>query len=232
VKKLYNKILGYLNEHLSTITIVLFIVALALSLVFWCFINKNSAGVQAITTLVLILVTALYSIYTRKMLKILMTEQERKLEPDIAIRFNKKDASLYFLELENISNVEIFNLKFIEYPFLPLAEKKNTSDIGFIKNGISYFGRGQKYDSLFFNFVWIIEAKKMDDIFSIKIEFSDKNAKKYCKSFDFNINLFRETMPETTLIGELKNINKNLLKITDCMKKTYKAEYEKSEIKN
>ncbi|HQO08710.1 MAG TPA: hypothetical protein PLP37_01235 [Clostridiales bacterium] len=211
------------------IAIVIVIVSLFLVMFNWNFICSQSAGIQAITTFVLVIITAYYSYYTFSMSLVMKQELESKSVPDIAIRFKKKDASLYFLELENISNVDIFNLKFIEYPNLPISENKKTSNIGFIKNGISYFGRGQKYDSLFLNFSWIIEEKKMDDVFSIKIEYSDKNKKKYCKSFDFNINLFRETMPETTLIGELKNINKNLVIITESMEKTYNAEYENNE---
>ena len=197
----------------------MFIVSLALIIFFWDFVNQNSSSVQAITTLVLILVTALYSIYTRKMLSIMMFEQESKFVPDIAIRFVKNNASHYQIEIENISNVEIFNLKFIKYPDLPLADNRKTSDIGFIKNGVKYLGRGQKYDTLFLNLVWLHEDKKMNEILQFEIEFTSNKNQKYIKNFDLNLNLYCNTMSDSSLISELKNININLENITKYLKK-------------
>jgi hypothetical protein len=218
MKTLYNRILGYLNEHLSTITIVLFVVALAMSLVFWGFINKNSAGVQAITTLVLILVTALYSIYTRKMLSIMMTEQESKFVPDIAIRFVKRSTILFQIEIENISKVEIFNLKFEKYPDIPITDIIKSSNMGFFLNGISYLGVGQKYDSLFIDFAYLASKNLNSGSLDFIITYVNNKNRNFKKEISFNLNMLSGLIPDSSMNDELKDINKNLKKISEKIK--------------
>jgi len=218
MKAHYNNIQEYVSKQLSVITIVLFILALALSLVFWDFINQNSAAVQAITTLVLILVTALYSIYTRKMLSIMMIEQESKFVPDIAIRFVKRSTVLFQIEFENVSKVEIFNLKFEKYPDIPITDNIKSSDIGFFVNGINYLGIGQKYDSLFLDYSFLAYKKLNTGNFDFILVFENVYKKSFKKSFSFNLNMLCGMLPDSSINDELKDINRNLKKISEKIK--------------
>ncbi|MGD9707115.1 MAG: hypothetical protein AB7V07_05525 [Candidatus Delongbacteria bacterium] len=140
-------------------------------------------------------------------------ELENKFIPDFAIRFINRNASLFFIEIENISNVEIFEMQFKEFPDIPITDKIRTSGIGFLKNGINYLAPGQKYSALFINYVCLAEENMNKDILIFDIDFKNKEKKCFNKKFNFNLNMFKEIMPGSNILDAFDLLNKNIEKI-------------------
>ncbi|MGD9707658.1 MAG: hypothetical protein AB7V07_08375 [Candidatus Delongbacteria bacterium] len=140
-------------------------------------------------------------------------ELENKFIPDFAIRFINRNASLFYIEIENISNVEIFDMQFKEFPDIPITSKIRTSGIGFFKNGINYLAPGQKYGALFINYVCLAEENMNMDILIFDIDFKNKEKKCFNKKFNFNLNMFKEIMPGSNILDAFDLLNKNIEKI-------------------
>ncbi len=178
------------------------------------FFNTNAGGIQAIFALLIFLITTIYVIVSIKMLKEMKIQRVKSEMPEISIRLDRIKSSLYDLVIENISNVEVFDLEFIEYPNLKISNYHSTKEIGFLKSGIKYMGVGQLYRTLFLNYLYEENRTKTIKFF---VEYKDKNGIKFGKAINLDLSLFSDTGPLKSdtkkLVAELKKINENLKEI-------------------
>jgi len=192
----------------------------------WIWLNQNAGAIQAIFGGLVFIATAYYVWVSLGMLKEMKIIRIKEEEPNINLRLIKIDATKYNLEITNISNIEVFDLRFIEAPDLNYGPLK-TSQIGFIKNGISYLGIGQILDHPFLCTLYNndkIEDQEHVHYLVFKMEYYNKNAKylnrkKFSKEIQINLNFISKTFylksTEELKLERLDKLNSHLEKIAE-----------------
>ncbi|NOR45580.1 MAG: hypothetical protein GQ534_08360 [Candidatus Delongbacteria bacterium] len=187
------------------------------------FFNNNAGGIQAIFGVLIFIVTAVYTFVSFFMWKEMRKSRIKEEEPNISIRLIMKDVTEYLIEIKNISNVEVYDLKFVDFPKLPHGDR-NTKDIGFLKYGISYLSVDQKYSNAFLRIHQLLDIVQNKDeeknkILKFVLEYysnpsTDEKRKKYTKEIRINLSLFANTSnylnPDQEIVIELKKINQNI----------------------
>ena len=187
------------------------------------YLNANAGGIQAIFGCLIFFVTLAYAIVSYFMWKEMKKNRLKFETPDVSILLIQQKASQFEIEISNLSNVDIFDLTFIEFPDLKIFPK-GTKNIGFLKNGISYLGVGQHYRSMFLNAVLYIDEIDDDETHYLifKYKFFDKpqtdiGRKEYQKEIRINFSLIantaRSTMFDVAAIEQLKELNENIKNI-------------------
>jgi hypothetical protein len=181
------------------------------------FLNTNSG-------IMMFIVTLFYAVISSLMWNEMRKSRVKHDTPDISINLIQKEATNYEIEISNQSNSEIYDLTFNVIPKLEKTFPKGTENIGFLKNGISYMCKGQKYRSSFINTINHID--QIDDenethflVFKYKLydkPISCKNRKEFQKKIKINLSLIANTATspifEVGLVKQLKELNKNFKK--------------------
>ena len=177
----------------------------------------------------MLIITTLYSLVSFLMWVEMRKSRIKHEVPELSIRLIQKEATEYDIEISNQSNSEIYDLKFSE---LPKLEKMNpqSDKIGFLKNGVTYMCKGQKYRSSFLRTTqYIEEIQNPDKNFDLVFKYSlydkpsnFKNRNKFEKEIRINISLIMDTrtrpMFEIGLVDEIKKLNTKLKEFVDCQK--------------
>jgi len=197
-------------------------------------LNLNAMVIQTIFIVISSVATAYYVYVSLGMLKEMKISRKKEEEPNVNLRLIKTNAMQYELEIKNISNVEVFDLKFLEYPHLNF-KGRSTSEIGFLKYGISYLGVDQVLDN---NFIYTItnndKIQDEEEVYYLvfKMEYYDKyaktlNRKKYIKEIQINLNFIANTSSRTATgeqqIDKLKEMNSHLENIAKTLAKDNEA---------
>ena len=179
----------------------------------------------------MLIVTTLYSIISLFMWIEMRKSRIKHEEPELSIKLIQKEATEYDIEISNQSNSEIYDLTFNEIPDIEETFPKGTQNIGFLKNGISYMCKGQKYRSLFLrapNHIDKINDENITHYLTFKFQLYDKpnafkNRKLYKKELKINFSLIANTATspifEVGLVNEAKKLNKELKNYIDFQKK-------------
>lgn len=195
------------------------------------FLNTNSGSIQAIFGVLLFFVTLAYTVISLKMWNEMKLNRIKFETPDISIKLIQKEATEYDIEISNQSNSEIYDLIFTEIPNLEKTWPKGTANIGFLKNGISYMCKGQKYRSSFLRttqYIKEIENENETQYLIFKYYLYDrpesyKNRKKFNKEIKINLSLIDNTATkpifDIALVDQIKELNKNIQKISESITK-------------
>jgi len=180
------------------------------------YLENNSLAIQTLLGILIFFATLAYVIINTLMHKEMVKQRQREETPNISIKFEQEPhaLSLFALVIENISSVEVFNLKFIEYPELKLwTVDGTTADVGIIKEGIEYMGVGQIYQD---SFLELFDKENRNKRLDFKVEFFNKAGKKYFKSFSLNTAMFNSIgkIQHPTVEDELKKLRELVEKIT------------------
>lgn len=177
----------------------------------------------------MLIVTTLYSLISLFMWIEMRKSRIKHEEPEVSIKLIQKEATEYDIEISNQSNSEIYDLKFTE---LPKLEKMNprSDEIGFLKNGVTYMCKGQKYRSSFLRTTLYIEEiqnpeKNFDLVFKYSLynkPSNFKNRNKFEREIRINISLITNTRTrpifEIGLVDEVKKLNTKLKEYVDFKK--------------
>jgi hypothetical protein len=180
------------------------------------FFNSNAGGIQAISSILMLIATLTYVIINSLMHQEIVKERKRYEDPDINLRFKPASIGCYYnLVVENISQVSAIDLEIVDYPSMKIISNTQTDNIGFIKNGIKFMGPKQKYESLFLNTENINSNNK--NLF-FKLKYKNEYEELFIKEFNFNANSFKDIESlgkpfEIGLVDEIKGIKKSLKKL-------------------
>lgn len=118
-KKLFKKTKNHFREkYLSWIAIVVFIVVFVCLIYYWGdVIQKNSKGIQALSTIILVIITGIYASFTQKNVKLF----KKQLTPNIKMEVeelrkqecNEEKISLFRKILQGEVEDNTINIKFV-----------------------------------------------------------------------------------------------------------------------
>lgn len=161
-----------------------------------------SDTIQLVFSFIMLLITGYYAFINNQMLKEMRILRQKSEDPDISINLIRKTAILIDIEIKNISNVPIYDLRFLKYPILEIFKNYTTEEIGILSDGISYMDINQKYSTLFLNTMKLCDDKEGNNVScDFDIEFYKepeiiKNRTRYKKVFSINANIFIKTQGE------------------------------------
>ena len=181
-------------------------------------LNSNSGAITGIATVVLVVITGYYVYLTWRLLKASHT-------PEIAIFLRPHEVHIKCLMLciENVGTGPARGLRFqTDFSFKPDG-KTPLEEISFLKNGITYFGRGQKIEHFLVSVV-----EKLDDLkrspLEITVTYRDSTNHKYEDSFHLDFGelegLSRIGEPPVSKIAKsVEGIQKDLSKLSRTLEK-------------
>lgn len=213
-----NKIKSKLDIFLIIILILLIIVWIIIYFEqIISFLNLNSGGIQAISTVVLVIVTLFYTIFTHQILIQNKMQIQELSKPDISV-FLENDIKSYFwinLIVKNTGNSIAKNITFKISPedYLYLRTDK-LSELGFIKSGIPTLATNQEIKTFFENLYenWdIVKEKNVH----ITVTFEDIYNKKYMREYIISFKMYDKVTelgehPLNQIAKELKGINSKI----------------------
>ncbi|MFW5794863.1 MAG: hypothetical protein ACOCV1_05225 [Bacillota bacterium] len=180
------------------------------------FFNLNAGGVQAFSSILLLIVTTAYVYINSLMHKEMKKERERFENPNINIKFEPITSGAYYnLIIENNSSIPAIDIEFEEYPSLIIFSNVRTDSIGFIKNGINFMAPGQLHKSLFLD---VTDSNKIESEIKFRISYKNERGKKYTRNFNFNTEAYKHVYSlgkpfEKEIVSNLKGIKKEIKKI-------------------
>ena len=176
------------------------------------FCNINSGFIQAIFSFLIVIVTLVYVVINLRMFYEMKKTREMSEIPEISIRLKKRMSGFYDIVVENISDIPVFELKFLNSPDLPLYGNKTTKDIGFFKDGIKYMAPHQSYVSFFFDYHNVdVQFQTIE----FQFEYKNRQNKIFKQNFEINLSLFYDKGSlgksfNENLIEELKKIRNSI----------------------
>lgn len=176
------------------------------------FFNQNAGGFQAIFSIFLFIATLAYVIINSLMHSEMVKTRVKAETPEVCLGLKKVCSGFYNLAIENISNTPAYDLIFLKAPMFNLAGGINSTDIGFIKNGIKYLPPNQTYESYFLPYR---ELEDQNQTIEFEFKYRNKNGKKFHQTIVINLSLFYNRMDfgksiEEQIIEELKGIKESI----------------------
>ena len=143
-------------------------------------LNANNGAIIGIATVVLVGITGYYAYLTRRLLKASDT-------PEIAITLRPHEGYIHcvMLCIENIGTGAARNIQFqTDLSFKPDGERA-LEDVSFLKNGIDYFGPGQKREHFLVSVIGKLNDLKETPI-EIGVTYTDSMKRTYQRAFHLN----------------------------------------------
>jgi hypothetical protein len=165
--------------------------------------------------------------------------KESQIEPHISVSVQQSDNTgspgLIDMLIENTGQGPAYDLNFIIHPDFDLKTNK-LSEIGFIQNGIRYFGINQNIKffltSLYENF-----EQKAANPFEIEVSYHGASGKQYNEKYTIDFSQFSGMAqvgepPINKLAKSIEKIEKNIDGLTSGFKKLYVITQTKTEYKD
>lgn len=186
------------------------------------FLITHSALINLITSVILVIATTVYVIFTIKLVKETRKSREIELEPHLTMYLESGEINPTFryLVVENLGKGIAYNVKFnvlkdVEYEGTP-----GLKEISIITSGVKYFPGNRKYKYILTN----VEKRYSDnDFIEIKVCYEGKLKDKHTDTFKLNV-LHNQSgdgklTPPDSYFGMISH---NLNKINDSIKKQTK----------
>ncbi len=176
------------------------------------FFNQNAGGLQAIFSIFLFIATLVYVIINSLMHREMIKARLKSEVPEVCLDLKKVRSGFYNLVIENISSTPAYDLIFLKAPTFNLVGEINSTDIGFIKNGIKYLPPNQTYESYFLPYR---QLKDQNQSIEFILKYKNKSGKEFYQTIVINLSLLYNRMDfgkstEEQVIEELKGIKESI----------------------
>ncbi|MFA5128665.1 MAG: hypothetical protein WC445_01710 [Patescibacteria group bacterium] len=184
-------------------------------------LNNNSGFVQAVATLLLVVITAYYAWQTKRTVQLMSKTEEENRRPRIAVFIAQREDWLNLIELVigNYGNGIARNISFIVDGNLTLFnEKENLNEIEIIKNGLPTLAPQQTIKIPLLSLVGRVDDLQKKDV-TISLEYSDHSLEhtyndKYLMGFKSLVERQLGTPPIYEMAKNIEGINKGVEKIS------------------
>lgn len=184
-------------------------------------LNSNSGFVQAVTTILLVVITAYYAWQTKRTVQLMSKTEEENRRPRIAIFIAQREDWLNLIELVigNYGNGIARNISFkVDGDLTLFNEKENLNEIEIIKNGLTTLVPQQTIKIPLLSLVGRVEALQKKDVV-ISLEYSDHSFEhtyidKYSMGFKSLIERQLGSPPIYEMAKNIEGINKGVEKIS------------------
>lgn len=183
-------------------------------------LNDNTGAVQAIATVILVLVTTYYAIQAKRNVQVLEKTEEETRRPSVAVHIEQREDWLNFIDLVigNYGNGIARNIVFKTENNLTLfRQEEKLKDISIIKNGLPTLVPQQIIRIPLLSLIGRIDDLKKEDIeicfeyknHSLKRSYSDK----FIISFNSLIDRQVGNPPMHEIAKNIEGIKKSIEKI-------------------
>jgi len=191
------------------------------------FLNTNSGAIQALATVILVLVTFYYAWQVRHTVKIMRNSEEQRNRPRIVIFIEQRENWLNLVDLviSNYGNDLAREVKFSISEDISLIDKdKKLSQLGIIKNGIKDLPPQRTLKMPLVILTDRLEELRKIDL-KITVSYTDSiKSKNFSETFSVDFNSLIEQqigeLPIYKLSRSIENIEKTLQKIERKLEKT------------
>jgi cell division protein FtsL len=188
------------------------------------FIKENQEIMTLLFACVVAISTVFYVILTRQLVSERKKMRKAQTQPEISASLVQNDkTSIEFIDLviENIGLGPAYNIKFEVLNDFKLS-KIMLSEVGFIKNGISYFSPKQPMKLWVDSFLH--DKELADKSIELKITYSNSLSDQFNQKFILNFSQFASftqlgTPPLIKIAEHLNSIEKNIESIASGFKK-------------
>jgi hypothetical protein len=188
------------------------------------FLKENQWLITLSFAFAVMISTAVYAFLTWKLVNETRRMRKAQTDPEISVSLVQNDkATIEFIELviENIGLGPAYGIKFEVIKDFTLSNRM-LSEVGFIKNGISYFSPKQPMKLSVASFIH--DKELADKSIELKVIYSNSIAEQFTRKFILNFSQFsfftQVGFPPLIKIAEhLKSIASNLSDITSGFRK-------------
>jgi hypothetical protein len=187
------------------------------------FLRENQAVITLVFAFAVTVSTIVYAILTWRLVSETRRMRKAQTDPEISVSLIQNENSINFIDLvtENIGLGSAYNIKFDILKDFKLS-KRMLSEVGFIKNGITYLSPRQSMKSWIASFLH--DKELVNKSIELKVTYNNSLSEQYTKQFILNFSQFafikQLGTPPLIKIGEhLESIEKNINDITSGLKK-------------
>ena len=188
------------------------------------FLKENQVIITLVLAFVVMSGTVFYSILTWRLVSETKKMRKSQTHPEISVSLVQNDkTSIDFIDLviENIGLGPAYNIKFEVLNDFKLS-KLMLSEVGFIKNGITYFSPKQPMKLWVGSFIH--DKELADKSIELKVTYSNSLSEQFNHKFILNFSQFAfftqlGTPPLIKIAEHLKSIESNIESITSGFKK-------------
>jgi len=187
------------------------------------FLKEYQELITLLFTITVGISTIVYAYLTAKLVGETKRMRKSQTDPEISVSLVQNENSIIFIDLviENIGLGPAYNIKFEVIKDFKLSNRM-LSEVGFIKNGISYFSPKQSMK------LWVASFKEDKELaekyIEIKVTYSNTLTEKFTKIFILNFSQFSfftqlGTPPLIKIADSIELIEKKLENLTTGFKK-------------
>ncbi len=202
----------------------------------WSWINQSSPAMTALSTIALVVITAIYAALTRGILKESRELRLSSSRPEVVVSVVLNPYSMLFLDMviENAGLGPAYDVRFETQSTFPISKDPSLQDIGLFKHGISILAPRQKIEFFLRNTLENFE-ELMQTRLDIKATWLDHAGLEYTRIFPLRFDHFRELPligdnPSVKSADALKRISDTLQKIPDSTGRLKVIGYTSAEI--
>lgn len=135
--------------------------------------------------------TVVYAILTWKLVSETRRMREAQTEPKVSVCIQPREEWINFIDLviQNIGLGPAYDIKFKISPDFEYAKDRFLSELGFMKNGISYLAPNQKIQFFLTNMIENFE-EKMEKSFQVTITYKNSIGKTYEDKYPIDFSQF------------------------------------------
>ena len=183
-------------------------------------LDLHSGAVQAITTVILVIVTAIYAWYTKKIVEITIKNENKRNEPKIIAHLESDEdwLNLVYLVIRNYGRSVAKNVTFNVNENIELIHDKKLSELRFFKNGVKYFTPHRIIKLPIISMVGKGEGLFLKDI-KLVIRYENDEGKQFVNESQLDFNALPEYQIGKPPIYEIANSIKDIKKSLDQIKR-------------
>lgn len=186
-------------------------------------LNNYSGAVNALLTLVLIVVTAVYVYLTGRLVRENIALREDATRPLLAVTTSLHEAYIHIINLliENVGGGAAHDIRLRTSKPFTLDRHERLDEIGPFKKGITYLGPHQRLEFFLANAIGNLDELKKQ-LLQIEAEYSDNVGKTYRKTFVIDFGelegISRVSTPPLFKVAEsIERLEKNFANLLNGM---------------
>lgn len=156
-------------------------------------VNRNSAGMNALFSMVVAIATVIYAVLTHRLVSETRRMRQVQTEPAIAIWAEPSEFGINFLNLviENVGQGVARNIKLSASPDIHRKPDRPLSDLGLFKNGLPHLAPRQRIKFFLLNVLDGPSKSKGGDLshlnFQVTATYANSTGATYTESFSIDI---------------------------------------------
>ena len=185
----------------------------------WTWVNQNSGGITGLSTVILVAITAVYVVLTRRMVLDNQRAREVATRPEIVVSvvLNPYASGFLNMVIENAGINPAFEVRFSVPSGFSVGSKRTLDELGVFKNGISVFPPGQRIEfflaSTFDDF-----DKLMSTHLDVSVSWKDASGHSSSRDYPLRFDHFQGlselgTPPESEMADALKKIENHISRL-------------------